>query len=478
MFNDRPKPPTTAAPPEVGIRPSTAPPAPALDDNRSLARRVLVLSIWPMLEQMMSFLVGFTDTALAGHLGGSDAIDATNAVGTAGFIIWLMGLLQGAVGVGATALIARAIGAHHKREAHAALGQSIAFAALWGLFAGVFFYLTAPIWAPLSGLSGRSALWCTDYLRLLAVATPFMAVLFVGGACLRGAGHFRSAFFVMLGVNAVNIGVSILLVIGPEPIGGHGLSGIALGTLLGWIVGCGLMLRVLLSGRAGLRLHPHRLRLHRPMLRRILRVGLPNLAESTLFWAGNFLVLAIVGRLNIEAAVGAHMIAVRIEAFSFLPGFALSLAAATLTGQALGAGRPDLARRSAWVCTGFGLLIMCTLGVMFMTIPEHLVRLVTDEPVFLRHTPPLLKVVGWAQAGFGVSMILSGALRGAGDTRTVLLIIGFVTYGVRVPLVAWVGLSEGGTLRAVWMVLGAELCLRGLLFAARFLHGGWARIKI
>jgi len=110
----------TPSTPDLDAAPSSAMqarrtrrPAAGLPTHLSLPRQVWVLASWPMLEQLMGSLVGFVDTALAGHL----SEEATNGIGVASFATWLMGLLQGAVGIGATAVIARAIGARHRREA-------------------------------------------------------------------------------------------------------------------------------------------------------------------------------------------------------------------------------------------------------------------------------------------------------------------------------------------------------------------------
>jgi Na+-driven multidrug efflux pump len=98
----------------------------------SLSRQVLVLAIWPFLEQLLNFLVGFTDTAVAGHI----SVPATNALIPGAYIEWLIGLLQMAVSVGASAIIARAIGGRHKRLANAALGQAVVMGFAWGFVIG------------------------------------------------------------------------------------------------------------------------------------------------------------------------------------------------------------------------------------------------------------------------------------------------------------------------------------------------------
>ncbi|MEX2672397.1 MAG: MATE family efflux transporter [Phycisphaeraceae bacterium] len=468
-------------PPEVGVTPSAVPrrnrQSVALRDDLTLRQQVWLLAKWPLLEQFMAFFVGLVDTALAGRLP-TEAVHATNAMGVAAYVMWLMGLFQGAVGVGALALISRAVGARHRREANAALGQSLTIAVIWGSIMATVFVIIAPVFGWVFGLEPRAHEMSTLYLRLLAAMIPFMAILFVGSACLRGAGDTRSPFMVMGVVNIVNITVSLLLVIGPAPIGGHGVAGIAIGTMAAWAVGAFLMIALLLRGRGGLKLHLHRLRPHKRMTHRIIRISWPNLAESLMFWIGNAVVVYVVGHLPQANAMGAHVIAIRIEALSFLPGFAFGQAAATMAGQYLGAGNPQGAKKAVWVCWSYGAAVMSSLGILFILIPQPFVWVMTDQPTFLDQAPTLLVICGFAQIGFGTAMILAGALRGAGDTRTTMLLNFASTYIVRLPLVWFMGVTLEWGLVGVWIALSLELTVRGLLFLARFLHGGWQHVKV
>jgi putative MATE family efflux protein len=451
---------------------------PTLDPDQPLGPQVWMFAKWPLLEQLMAFLVGFVDTALAGRLP-TEAVEATNAIAVAAYLTWLMGLLQAAVGVGALALISRAVGGKHRREASAAVGQSIGMAMIWGTVIGIVFYIGAHPLGSLFNLSGRTLELHTSYLQILAISAPFMSVLFVGSACLRGAGDFRSPFLLMVLVNAVNIVVSIALVVGPEPIGGRGLEGIAIGTLVAWIIGASLQLVWLLTGRGGLRLYLHRLRPHKRMSLRIIRVSVPSLAENVLHWMANAVVVYVVGHLPEDPnAFGSHIIAIRIEALSYLPGTAFSQAAATMVGQCLGARQEAHARQAAWMCWKFGAGIMTVMGLAFIAVPEMFVLMLTDQPEFLATAPTLLRIAGFAQIGFGTAMVLSGAMRGAGDTRTTML-IGFVSmYLVRVPLVWIIGVELGYGLVGVWYALATELMFRGALNLARFMQGGWMKVKV
>ena len=452
------------------------PRAPAgLRTDLSLPRQVAALAIWPFLEQLLGFLVGFVDIVVAGRMLSTEA---TAAVGTGVYVLWLMHMIMGSAAVGATALVARMVGAGRWRRANSILGQAVVFAAVWGLGVGLTFLWAAPWIARASGVRGETLELCTQYLHVVAIAAPFSTLLNVCGACLRGSGNMRKAFLAMVVVNIINMAACVLLVAPWSPIGGHGIRGLALGTSLGWCVGALLLLSSLTFTRQRLRLRYRNLVPRLAVIARIIRVGLPNLLEGSGMWIGNFLVIMIVGRLPDQVAMGAHVIAVRIEALSYMPGFALGIAAATLTGQYLGAGDPKTARRAAWWCWAYGAGMMTLAGLFFVVFAEQLVGIVTDKQVFLETAPSLLRIAGCVQGGFGTAIVFSAVHRGAGDTLTAMALTYGSTFLVRLPLVYLLGVKLDLGLRGIWYALCFELLFRGVLFLVSFLRGGWARAKV
>ena len=444
----------------------------------SLHKQIWVLAIWPLLEQVMAFLVGTVDMLLAAHLKPEAiAVAANDALGVAGYVGWLMGLMMGAVGVGASALVARAIGGRHKRLANAALGQAILLAIAVGVGIGVVIYVLAGPIAQLSGMSGQAMDFCRVYLRILTVAAPMSAVLFVGGACLRAAGDTRTPFIVVVIVNLVNIAVSLLFVYGPDPIGGHGVAGIAAGTSVAWVIGAALILVVLARGKV-IKLRLARLKPHWHTARRIVNISVPQLLESLGIWGGNFLVIIIIGKLATEGLIGSHMWAVRIESASFLTGFALAGAAAILVGQYLGANDPVMARRSAVYCCALAVAMMSLSGLVFILVPDKLIALVSPVPLHQEVTPQLLWICGWVQPFFAMAIVLSHAIKGAGDTRSTM-IIGYISLFVfRLPAAYLLGIYLDLGLTGVWYGLCGEMVIRGLMFTARFAQGGWLKTQV
>ena len=296
------------------------------------------------------------------------------------------------MGIGAAALVARAIGARHKRLANAALGQALVLGVCCGSMIAAGLWLIAPYLARLMNLDDQAAPFCVTYLRIIAPVAPMIGWLLIGNAALRAAGDTRRPFVVMVCVNLTNIATSLLFVYGPAPVGGHGVAGIAAGTALSWCVGSAIVLTMLARGRSPIRLRLTRLRPHWHTMQRIIRVGVPNLVESSGMWATNFAVLWYIGQMHTRAAMGAHMIAVRLEGISYMLGFAIATAAATLVGQYMGLGDVQRARRAVLLCFGIALALISAMGVLFLVVPEQLVHMVSRADEHRAMAPTLLRI--------------------------------------------------------------------------------------
>lgn len=447
--------------------------------RRSLAMQVLSLAGWPLLEQLLNLAVGTTDLILAGYLPHGNDVPATDALGVGGFINWLMIIILSSIGIGATALMARAVGQRHKSLANQTAGQAIALGAVMGLIVGLACFAVAPGVAELINRTGLARIFTIEFLRTLAFAVPGMGVLFVGNACLRGAGDTKSPFFIMLVVNAVNIAVSVTLVRAPAPLGGHEVIGIAAGTVVAWSLGALIVVATLRRGGPLFKLHRHRLLPHPHTLKRILRVGVPSLIESAGgTWLGTFIVLIFVGWLPGEGLVGAHMIAIRIESFSFQPGFAFGVAAATLAGQYLGLGDSNRAARAIGLSWSFAVALMGVVGIGFIVTPEPLAWIFTDNPKLIEQVVPLVRICGTIQIFFATYLVVSFALKGAGDTTMAMKLTYSSIFLVRVPAAYLLAFPAGLGLIGIWLALCGDLVVKSLLFAGRYHHGGWRKIEV
>ena len=449
------------------------------ESNRELLRQLLALALPVLAENICHMIVGINDTYLANKLP-TNAAAAGAAVGTITYFIWFFGLLVAAVATGATAIIARAKGAKHKSLANSVTGQSMTATLLLGIAVGLGTFVLARQFIAASGLPALARSLAVPYLQLLSVILPFYLPMLVGSACLRGNGNTLAPAIVLIVVDVVNLYFSFALCRGWWPFPVMGFMGIALGTIIAYVVGGVLLIMLLLRGDAGLKLHLHRMRPHVATLKRLTAVGLPVGVESLLTWFAAFGVMFVVNRLDTTSITGnAHMNAIRLESISFMTGLAFAAATSTMVGQSMGMKDPRRATRSTWIAYAVGGGIMTTAGLLMICFGRYAAEWLSPaDPAITALTTKCLFITGFIQSGFAAALVFGGALRGAGDTFTVMCVSLATVLGLRLLGVFIIGHWLHKGLAAVWCVLAGELFLRGFLTFLRFLQGGWRETKV
>jgi Na+-driven multidrug efflux pump len=215
-----------------------------------------------------------------------------------------------------------------------------------------------------------------------------------------------------------------------------------------------------------------------------LRISLPAAAESLTNVLCQLWFLKLINRLG-AIATAAHGVAIRCEAIAFLTISAFSVAASTLTGQYLGARRPDLAARSAREAWIMGTSFLSVLGVILFTQGRALfdLFLAGRQNEVLVEGVAVLRIVALAMPALATIQVLNGTLNGAGDTRWPWLFTMTGYLVIRIPLTyKLIGpLSQGGLemgLRGAWLAMFADLYVRAALVTGRFLHRGWLRARV
>jgi putative MATE family efflux protein len=435
----------------------------------ALVKQILLLA-WPVvLEQILFAVVGLTDTYVVGHL----SAEALAAVGLSNQIINVMAAIFGAVATGSLAVVARQIGAKEKAEASRTTQQSI----LAALAIGVALTFVALIFAPqLMALLGADPVVAeigAQYLRISALTFTLMPVLFVGNAILRGSGDTRTPMKVMLIVVTLNAGLALYLTRGAPDMGSNGP---AAASMIARGLGGLLVLAALWRGRGGLRLPHEWPRVQWPVIKRVLKIGLPAGLEQLLLQGALVAMTMTITSLG-TAAYAAHQVGLNIMSLSYLPGWGFAVAATTLVGQYLGAREPEKSKASGYISYKLALVIMTIGGVLLFTFAESLMRVfVPDDEAVIAYGVTVIHISAFVQPIMAASFVFSGSLRGAGDTRTTLLITVGSIWFTRVPLAY--ALSRVFDLSGAWLAIASDFGMRAFFFWLRFRSGKWQKIKI
>lgn len=442
-----------------------------LPDTLRTNTRLLLVLAWPAIaEQLLLTMTNYVDTAMIGAL----STNATAAVAINSTpVFFLVGLLT-AVGVGYSVQIAHSLGAQQEQLAQDITRQALVGSLAAGSFIMLFTLLLAawvPKWLGADAVILRDA---QRYLFFYALGIPLQTVLAVFSAVLRCAGDTKTPLQLNAGANFLNVVLNFFLIfpnhtlqIGGGAVqiwgAGWGAAGAAGATAFSTSL-MGVFCVLVLFRRSG----PVNLELnasYRPdfaIIRQAFHLGIPAALERGAICSGQLLITRMVASLG-NVALAANHVAVTAEAISYLPATGVSFAATTLVGQAYGAGQYRLARQFGKISGWIGLLSGSAAGIILFLWATPLAGIFSPDPSVIELAADMLRIVAISEPLFGLSIVLSGVLRGAGNTRTPFLVVLSGMWGVRVILTPVLLFCIHMELAGVWIAMVADLMFRGVL---------------
>lgn len=438
--------------------------------ERETRRAVLALALPLVGSDLLQRGVNVVDALLVGRLGAAELA----AVGLSQLLLMFVMALVYGLGVGATVMVAFHTGATDSRRralaARTVLLIGVAATLVLGC-SGILF--SSPV-ARFMGADGRLLALTLDYLHVTWFLFAAYVYLHLMSAIFQGVGDTRTPLKAMVGVNILHVLLAIPLIFGVWGFPRLGVAGAALASGLSEGVGAAWLLFV--AARRGL-FGGRRSGWSPEELWRTLRVGLPAMGERLLTHGMQVVYARIVIHFGV-AAYAAHQVGLNIESLSFLPGLGFAKAATALVGQRLGARDTEGARQSARQANLLGLGIMSAWGAAFVLFPSAWVGFFTPDPDVLAYSVPLMTVMGILQPPLAVAMVVSGALRGAGETHVVLAAAILGGWCVRLPLAYFGGVVGALGMTAVWTTMILDWIVRSSIVSWRFSRLRLEKVKL
>jgi len=439
----------------------------------SIRRAVFLLAIPMIMEMMMESVFAVVDIFFVGKLGNS----AVATVGLTESVLSIVYSIAVGLSMAATALVARRVGEKNLQEAAHAGMQAILFSLMLSIVISIGGVYYAGSILRTMGANEKMIAENIRYTQIMYGGNVVIMLLFLINGIFRGAGDASIAMRSLWIGNISNIILCPVLIYGFGPIPALGLKGAAIATTVGRGMGVLYQLYRLFIHRGLLHFYIYQLKPEKELLIQIVKIGSTGTIQFLVSSASWIFLARLMAGFH-EAAMAGYQIAIRLLIFFLLPAWGLSNAAATLTGQNLGAGKPDRAEKSVWITTGYIIIFMLSVSLFFYLFGSPIVNFMNSDIQARHFALQTLRIVSLGYVFFGISMAMLNAFNGAGDTRTPTIVNLVAFWLFQIPLAWFLSQYYIKEPKGIFIAILISQFVSAVLSYYLFKRGTWKKVKI
>ncbi|MEN8303959.1 MAG: MATE family efflux transporter, partial [Campylobacterota bacterium] len=395
------------------------------------------------------------------------------AVGMSMQFMMIINVLMTLYVVGGNALISRFIGEGRKRRASALLYALTIFAIILSVFITIGGYFGSSTIYALMGAERDVIEQGSMYFKILSLG---IVVIFIDNLlynALSAAGDTKSSLYIKLVSAAINAFLNYVLIFGHFGFEAMGIEGAAYATVIAYIFN--VVAYYVLIKKMNSKLD------FLPIIRMKDVIRVWNVGWSAALDRGissvSFLVFVAIITAYGTAELAGYQVGLRIEGIAFMPGFGFAIAAMALVGQNIGAKNHDKAYSMGVISGRIAYIFMGSVGVILILFPEFLVSFFTKDALTTAVASKYLILVGLAQIPLAIMFVYSGALRGAGATKTTLKINVASLWLFRV-IPSYIAYKMGFGIIAIFIIMNIETLIKGLIYWRIYKQRSWLYTKV
>ena len=442
-----------------------------MPDRRQRYWDILKLGM-PVVGGMISQnVLNLVDTAMVGSLGNA----ALAGVGTGSFLNFMSVSFVTGFSAGVQAMVARRMGQGRESVAAIPLNGAILIVASIAIPWATLLFLCAPTIFPLVNDASEVVAvgvpyWQARLVGMTAIALNFSFRGFWNG--IKKPGYYLRTLLIM---HATNIVLNYALIYGKFGFPEYGATGAGMASAASVYVG--LVTYVTLGLRHARPLGFLRGLPDRETIATMLRLSVPSGIQQLLFSASFTMLFAILGMVGTTETAAANVV-LNLTLVAVLPAIAFGIASATLVSQALGRGDPVDAHRSAWDVVAVAAVVITTIGLPMILIPDLLIGIFVREAETIATARMPLQVVGATIGLDAVGLVLMNSLMGAGATRTTMVVQVGLQWCILLPFAYLLGPTWGYGLLGIWIVQACVRALQAGIYTTIWQRRRWANIQV
>lgn len=422
--------------------------------RKNILKTLIALSVPTVIEQLLSTLLQYVDTAMVGQLGE----DATAAVSVTTTVSWLMNSIPAALSVAVLAMIAKAVGSGDEEKVRRISRHCALAVPLIGIVLCTAALCLSPYIPTWMGAEESIRGQASFYFFMINVPMVFRCSGIIFAAALRAVSSVRLPLVINFGSNFLNVILNYLLIYRA----GLGVMGAAAATAISYTLSGALMFAAYRRNKL-LYWEPKGFRLDKGIVREGIRISLPVLGTGVASCLGYVVFASLVTGMG-NTVFAAHSIAVSVETIFYIAGYGLRTATSTMVGMSLGEGdrrKFELVCRFSTLMT-FAMMVVSGTVLYFTALPLMRLFISSEEAALLG--AEMLKIVALSEPFYGLMIVTEGIFYGLGKTRYAFLTETLCMWGIRIFFTFLCVRLWGFGLREVWFCMIADNICKALLF--------------
>jgi putative MATE family efflux protein len=439
----------------------------------SMRKALILLSIPMVLEMLMESVFTIFDIYFVSKLG-AEAVSVVGLTESMLTIVYAFGI---GFAISATAIVSRRIGEKETKKASQAAAQAIIVTLLVVAIISIVGIVFSEELLTLMGATKATVQQYHGYTKWMLGGNLTIMLLFVLNGIFRGAGDAAIAMRVLWVANIINIILDPLLIFGIGPFPNLGIEGAAIATNIGRGVGVIYQLYILVFGKRSIHITYSNLKPDINQIISFLKLsysGISQMLIATTSWVGLVRIISTFGSVSIAG----YTVGVRIMIFALLPASGISNAAATLVGQNLGAKKPGMAEKSAWISGIVNAVFMGVIGLIMALWPDSIIGFLTGDADIAAKGAECLRIMSIGFAAYGFGMVMVNSLNGAGDTLSPMIINLFCFWILEIPLAYFLAIVMKMEESGVYYAIVIAETLMTITAIIVFRKGKWKLKKV